>query len=330
MIAGFVVSYVSCVALVYAAEQDQAKTCIDNLRKVGQALFQYGNGNGKYPSYMNVLQRDDGTAYVDPESKEPTPVSWVVMILPYLDRGPLYENWRKSGDPTATETTIESLVCPNDIEGAPKGAHLSYVVNTGMPDAPQAVTAELNGREFGIPRDWAAAGMFFDNFSEHELVKKDGLRGPMVFMTDARIRDPHFITVLLTENVDATQYVIRTKEHAADNWKKVEVQMGCTWQVGPVDRTTTPPTMNPPIASLQPNVDAGKGDGAKYDFCRPSSRHPGTINVCFVDQNVQPLKDTISYFVFAKLMASDDDNLREVGGIKFLDAALREYPLTNH
>lgn len=328
LVTGFVVSYVSCVALVYAAEQDRAKDCIDNLRKVGQAVFNYGNDNGKYPGYMNVLQRNDGTAYVDPESQEPTPVSWAVMILPYLDQRPLYDEWRNAADPKAPDATIELFVCPNDVEGAPKGPHLSYVANTAMPDMSEAKPP--GPMMPGLPRDWAAGGMFFDNFSEHQLVKPEGKRGPMEIMSDARIKDPAFMTILLTENVDATEYVIRTKKHSADHWKRVEVQMGCTWQVGPVDRTTTPPTMKPLVASLQPNIDAGKGDGTKYDYCRPSSHHPGTVNVCFVDQNVQPLKDKISYFIFAKLMASDDDNLKEVGANKLLDVALRQYPIIDN
>jgi hypothetical protein len=64
---------------------------------------------------------------------------------------------------------------------------------------------------------------------------------------------------------------------------------------------------------LQPNVGIGEGNGTSYDYCRPSSRHPQLVNVAFVGQNVSTLRDNISYYVYAKLMASDDENVRIPG-----------------
>src|SRR4029079_10541601 len=124
----------------------------------------------------------------------------------------LFDEWRKSTDPQAPETAVDVLVCPSDATGTPQGPHLSYVVNTAMPDAPEALTVEEKGKKWFIPRDWAAGGVFFDNFSEHELGKMDGPRGRMEIMSNARIHDPKHVTLLLTENVDATEYVIRTRK----------------------------------------------------------------------------------------------------------------------
>jgi hypothetical protein len=148
----------------------------------------------------------------------------------------------------------------------------------------------------------------------------------MVIMREETVRDPLDKTILLTENVDATSYVFRAASHSADNWRGVEVQAGCIWRPGPIDAHKNPPTMEPAAVTLRPNGGAGQGSGTSYDYCRPSSKHPQTANVAFVGQNVWPLRDTISYFVFAKLMASDDANVST--GEAAADAAMRSYQLT--
>jgi hypothetical protein len=79
---------------------------------------------------------------------------------------------------------------------------------------------------------------------------------------------------------------------------------------------------------LRINNSRGKGDGMSYGYCRPSSNHPQSVNVAYVGQNVAQLRDSISYFIFAKLMASDDDNIKQVGVNTLGDAALRQYPIT--
>jgi hypothetical protein len=74
--------------------------------------------------------------------------------------------------------------------------------------------------------------------------------------------------------------------------------------------------MTPPRESLKINVDAGDGQGTSYDFARPSSKHPGGVNMAFAAGNVLFVKDTISYFVYVKLMTSADNRAatRGAGG----------------
>ena len=65
----------------------------------------------------------------------------------------------------------------------------------------------------------------------------------------------------------------------------------------------------PKPPALHPNERVGQGDGTDIAFARPSSRHSGGFNVAYVGQNVQFIRDTIDYYVWAKLMTSSDTDL---------------------
>jgi hypothetical protein len=203
---------------------------------------------------------------------------------------------------------IELFLCPSDPQQSKTGTPISFVANTGLPDRLAATLPNADGKG-GVPRDWAANGMLFDNYTDDERIKTAGPRGRMELMDDSRVKDPHAMTILLTENIDAMNYVFSTTTHASENWKACEVQTGCIWRPGSIDASQKPPTMTPPVDSLRINGALGLGDGRSYDYCRPSSRHPQSVNVAFVGQNVMQLRDTISYFVYAKLMASDDEHV---------------------
>jgi len=370
-----------------ARESARGNTCRNNIRALANALFTYSTRNGTYPGYMNALQTDNGQIFRDPVNNTIAPVSWAVMILTDIDRQPLFDQWRKvnaggsggggsGGGGNAnyltrfyTDQYIESFLCPSDPQQNRNGTPISYVANTGQQDATAAIpaggagggggTTGGTGGSLGMPRDWGASGMFFDNYSEHPLVKTSGQRGPMEIMRDERVRDPKDKTILLTENVDAQNYVFNTAT-GDTTWANAEVEVGCIWAPGIVDATAQPPTMEPQLPTgatggssggtgggtgasgggnndgstptgdtLRINNSIGKSDGTSYAYCRPSSRHPQSVNVAFVGQNVQSLRDNISYFIFAKLMASDDENLKTVGANTYMDQALRQYPLND-
>jgi prepilin-type processing-associated H-X9-DG protein len=220
------------------------------------------------------------------------------------------------------------FMCPSDPTAVKPEPSISYVVNSGMPDLPQSTPPA--GETPGKPRDLPANGLFFDHFTDHPLIKPtESERGPIVAMNSFNLADEADRTILITENLDARDYVSRTDRHAADNWKAAEVQLGCIWRPGPIDAATQPPQMLPPAESLQINVRSGKSDGLSFDYCRPSSQHPGGVNIAFAGTNVQFVKQEMSYFVYAKLMTSDDKNAADPSAPPgtLLDPAFRLYVL---
>jgi hypothetical protein len=350
-----------------AVTSGRQNTCRSNLSNLTTAAILYDGRNGKLPGYMNCLITQQGEAYRDPDTNELTPVSWVVELLTDLDRGPLYEMWRSSSgtnapaaaQPSATGTGatafrprvkiyLEILTCPNDPSKVQlSGTPLSYVANTGMPDLPQAIPASAgangNGETVGFPRDWQANGMFFDNYSDDKLIKLDPkTRGPQVVTRLSRIRDPKDKTILFTENLDATSYVF-------DNWRtpaSAEVAWGSVWAPG---KSTPNPVAAQPTGTrsfedilyqstapiLEPRDDVSApnahNDGRKhpleYKYCRPSSPHPDGFNVAFAGKNVMFINDKISYFVYSRLMASDDAGAKLPGSQVLIDANFRGYQI---
>jgi hypothetical protein len=319
-------------------------TCRNNASNLAKALFGFANRNGgRLPGYINVLRRSDRSLYVDPETGKPTPVSWVVEILSDIDRQSLYEQWQRVNEPeklpkpaqpiVSPKLYIDLLICPSDPASQKIGTPLSYVVNTGLPDAslaadlPKAENAK-GSQGPGIPRDWPANGVFFDNYTGDQLVATpEQRRRPMVFNRMELVRRPKDKVILLTENVDAGDYTLDAVRDSADDWRRAEVNLGATWSadiVGPDGQLRK----RPQSPALHLNERTGEGNGNDMNFARPSSRHPGGINVAFVGQNVQSLSDKIDYFVYAKLMTTDDnpmhpgtrDPIEKLGAASLTDA----------
>ncbi|MGC3969781.1 MAG: DUF1559 domain-containing protein [Pirellulales bacterium] len=363
-------------AIQQARETGFQNTCRNNLSNLAKALFIYSNRNGgRMPGYMNLLKTKKGLAYKDPLTQVVTPVSWVVEILPDIDRQSTYEQWQRDlTDPNSgsggsgsgstgnqqnflvsTQLYIDLLICPSDPASQKTGTPISYVVNSGQRDSAtstpqQAASGSGQSQQSatkGMPRDWQANGMFFDNYSDDPLIKPtSSQRGPMVYMRMELCRDPKDKTILLTENVDAGNYTFDSNGPGGTQFSNAEVETGSIYSPGPVTNPNgTPPSMDPIVPSsggsggggattatgdvdnLRLNSAIGRGDGVDYTFCRPSARHPQGVNVAFVGQNVQFLRDNIQYFIFAKLMSSEDMQMKLPGTNTQCDPVLRQYQM---
>lgn len=310
-------------------------TCRYNLSNLSKALYLHATQNrGRLPGYINAFDRKDGSLYIDPDTGKATPVSWAVMILPEIDRQTTFEQWQrlpadvnavaKSTTPdqpnqqqflTSTQLYIDLFICPSDPASQKTGTPISYVVNTGLPDAPLSATApdtkDAEGKLVpGIPRDWRSNGMFFDNYTNDARGTPAAKRRPQsIFMRMELCSRPKDKTILLTENVDAGDYTLDANRDAADDWRRAEVALGATWSPDIVEPDGKTLRKRPQPPALHPNERMGQGNGTDIAFARPSSRHPGGFNVAYVGQNVQFMSDKIDYYVYAKLMTTSDTDL---------------------
>jgi type II secretory pathway pseudopilin PulG len=349
-------------------ESGRQNTCRNNLRQLSLALFQYANktSTNELPGYINALERSDGFAYHDPRTGRVEPVSWVVLILPELDRQALYSNWKSGASPQAgarigsppldkTHFYLEFLICPSDPQPNRAGTPTCYTVNAGIPDFrppelqrrnPRCRCAACDPAAQGgavnlLPAgDHRANGVFFDAFTSSKHLDPTTRARPVV-STLAQIVDPKDKTIMLTENVDAFDYARPDDPNGptADQWNaRAEQRLAVTWMpnskidAAAIDTATKTPLMTPPAKANGLNVDAGQGDGISYDYARPSSKHPNGLNVAFVGSQVQFMKDSLSYYVYVKLMTTDDLNAStlDAGGVPTpLLEALRTYKLTD-
>lgn len=293
--------------LLPGREDARRRMCQQRQWAVAKAALDYEAACGEFPGYRN-LQATDAAG-------KPRPTGWIFPLLPHLrppqpqpvpqpeggqlGDGPVgndsaelpappylevFEQYGPAG-PDATRglqptRNIVELICPSDSRtGAAEVPNRCYwVANAGMPDAPTP------GK---FPPDWPANGVFLDLF--------DRVEGDDQFSTSVALIENHDgpeNTLLLTENVDAGKWT-----------DDAEAKVGFVWwphveggAAGPVEQI------------LRINERTGEGDGS-IRFARPSSCHPGGVNVVFVSGNQQFLNEQIDHLVYARLIMC---NAREV------------------
>ncbi len=191
-----------------------------------------------------------------------------------------------------------------------------------------------------MPRDWADNGVFFDRYTGDPRVQGGGSgssgssgsgssqSSQIVTMSSAYIMrgDGMQNTVLVSENVDAGNYT-----------DQAEAKLGMIWNgTGTVNTSSDPPNLNPSDDNMRINRGTGMSDlqGGSVQttsssassssgntsssptasvFARPSSYHPGGVNMAFCDGRVQFVGQDIDYYVYCMLMSSNGARVRKPG-----------------
>jgi len=319
-------------AVQAAREAARRGTCTNNLKQISLALANYHDTHRAYPP--DGSRSDDGNnGRMNPQSR----FSMQVHLLPFLDQGALYDNFNQSRvafiaddrfgdggwnpvhfekDPqlTSRSTIVKVYICPSDPNPGNYDRQAyghSYSPNTGQ------------SREF---RQWYANGITYHPGWDGAVAQTttidlvgDGTSKTAAFSewVKGTAIDPGQVERVRTDpkaymfNADwigdrgsrlnngfgddsAVQgdlwfNKMCNKETRANwSWK------GEYWQLGHCARGSG---LN---FSLQPN-----GKSCLCEGCDPldgavaaSSRHPGGVNVAFLDGSVQFVSDTISYRVW--------------------------------
>lgn len=164
-------------AIQQAREAGRRNTCTNNMRNCAVAVTNFVTAKGSYPGYCDTLTLQPNTS----SGANPVynyPVSWIVMILPYMERTDIYNLWREQlqwgvtppNNPSyPPQIFINVLNCPSTaVTPAPGNTTCSYIVNGGMMDWPQGNTNA--GTAVGIPSDFQANGVFFNRFNPYATV----------------------------------------------------------------------------------------------------------------------------------------------------------------
>jgi hypothetical protein len=213
----------------------------------------------------------------DPQS----PRRYATMFEEYGPAGP------DSTRGTTPQQRIIELQCPADPayqpgeDGGLTEDRMSWVVNTGMPDA----------ANFGeLPADWTANGMFENQFDAGAADEPP--------LNAQRLRDADGLagTLMLSENVDAGMWT-----------DDAEPLVGFAWLANLVDGQPGPGSR-----LLRINELRGSGDGSPR-FARPSAYHVGGVNVVYASGRTQFLSEEIDWLVFTQLMSSDGENAKLPG-----------------
>lgn len=296
----------------------RGNVCRSNMYNVGIAMQNLLSSKREYPGYLDSLP----LASAPRDTTDPAElqrVTWVVPLLPYLERADLYPAYRQGDylDPNASPDTqdprtiyLDWLTCPSDPglrewldrhesgknrSGAPPPC--SYVVNTGRADVYASASASDRLAHSG---DWRANGVFFNRYVDG-VANPAG--APIVTMTHDYItaHDGSSLTIMFSERLDAGSY-----SFPADRALDVEAAIGFVWWPS----ASSSPSFKPPFPSQRIN---GPADRVAIRRARPSSGHPLGVNVAFCDGHTRFISEDIDYGVWCKLMTPNDAQCRAPG-----------------
>jgi prepilin-type processing-associated H-X9-DG protein len=219
-------------------------------------------------------------------------------------------------DPTDSKALpyMELMACPSDPPD-PSRASTSYVANCGLPDKnpldPEQIPLNWPaGRdkefEFTIPADWAANGPFVSRW-------EPGVEPRRLQRVNAdSFYDGLSNTFLFSESLDATVWNdTLSRDPSTQNgyvklgpgqWNTPEIANGFIW--------TGAAQWKDNAGRVVAKIINGSGTGAATEMsqCRPSSNHPGGLNVTYADGRTVFVSENIDPELYALLMTPDGRN----------------------
>lgn len=301
-------------AVQAAREAARRTTCMNNLSQFGLAAINFESAHGSFPGYVNYIGASQGGVPVDPFGNPLTPqappnpletndVSWFVVLFPYIEQAPLWDKWGDKSvwdtDGVTTEnrldlrpqTDMEVATCPSDPIDTGLNSPLQYVANCGLP------TSVSNG----VSNDRAIAGVFHNHSSA--VIESRRVRCSV-----DDIHDGTSNTLLFSENRQAFGgWVPRNASN--ERVMPREVEIGFLW----TNTMNTSVDCSSGGEILQINKCDDLVPGAQR-FARPSSQHPGGVNVVFADKHARFLRESIDWTVYKHLMTPNSEKTTRIYG----------------
>lgn len=285
-------------AVQSARETARGNDCRVNMRNWALACVQYETNRGFFPGYINDLEPlpAGSTPVTDGNSYR----SWMFAVLPYMDNRAVYDKYYVSGGTEIANNaifhTLDVAVCKsNPPEGLGTGS-TSYACNTGQIDITSPTTT--------LSRDGLGNAVFHYRGPQISGPGTELIRS----MTTAFITGSDGIsnTVMLSENADAYTWPGVYDDGGTINGGSVntfERLVGVGYNETEGVEGGTGQTTNP----WKINYNYGKSKvttplSTTTSYMRPSSYHPGVVNIAFTDARVRSINEDISYGVFQAIM----------------------------
>lgn len=342
-VAGIILSFVS-----QSRARAHRAQCLDNLRRVGSAMIEYAETNGRFPASGLFSYEDLPSIRYR---------NWVVDLLPHLGRGDLHEAWNfdepyddtsRSDNGNIAQTHVDLLACPADDSLSGQG-DLSYVVNGGFAwsilERDCLVTAHSDGETAWVgrpqPFDFNGNGRVCSDDSqdaESETTDKElyhrlglffvanwppGTGVPDTFHTLESVTDGLSHTIMFSENVCvgfADTVPLKTLPAGREsNWATPDI----LWQSflvsgyvcedlrcadGRVDYRRANNRSQAPYSYEAINASLHQSEGGAP---WPSSHHPGGgVNFVLCGGEARFLSEEVDGAVYAALVSPQGETIR--------------------
>ena len=297
-----------------AREAARRNTCTNNAKQLALAVLNFEARGQAFPGFAKKVCTATAASanlteapLVNSSPTSAVDASWVVMILPHLDRQDLWDRWsdpdletRAPPDNQRPRKHLAVLICPSSVtEPNPiaDATPMTYGVNCGVADGPGAVT-DARG---------AVAGVFFN----YQSFATGGAIAPRIELGRG-FPDGATNTIMLSENLHTTSYVPWNNSTGRRRFVS-ERDVGICWDgsaSGPAPANCTDISRGGPCVETERttmlDVDTYGLTGTEYwgamQWARPSSRHGGLAITAFCDGHARSLRTDIDYSVFRQLM----------------------------
>lgn len=176
-------------AVQFAREMARSADCSHRMSQLAKACIQFESQKSRYPGWKDRPRWVNKTVAPPVEVAQP----WTVVILPYMDRNNLYDEWKdaiENGSAAGSAPRDPAFVCPSDGLKL-QGSRISFVANGGA---------------VGTVAEHFAHGIMHNYFDT-------GLR-----CADRYIKDGKATTLLLSENNAATTWPALSKVDTVFVW----------------------------------------------------------------------------------------------------------------
>ncbi len=268
-------------AVLGARGASRRTRCINNQKEIASAVNQFESNKKRYPGYLNGTQAPANRGAV----------SWVVVLFPYLSRQDLWDRWMNWSTGTAYPVpnpadprpgpVLGELVCSDDGRDAhpePQFTPLSYVANCGIPDTLKPAFV-----------DSCASGIFL--YAYPTIL-------PQASIKSSDIKDGASLTLLISENVQATEWFPTSPGQPPLPRPAGEADVGMVWW----------PAARVPSDTVWINQGRKDQVGAppSIEYARPSSNHGGGVVAAYCDGRAEFLSEQIDHRVYQSKMAPYD------------------------
>jgi prepilin-type N-terminal cleavage/methylation domain-containing protein/prepilin-type processing-associated H-X9-DG protein len=290
-------------AVQQAREAARRLQCMNNMDNIATGVQIYVTSKGYFPGLLDKVARE-GDAF--------QPATWLMMIFPSLEQGDVYDRWNdpiinNGGMTQETHDAISPYIpianCPSALNNNHSIPWTNYVANAGVGLNDELVS--LANYTYEKAQD-AANGVFTDRINT----------GQRVTLSDFRNGSSN--TLMVSESLLHTQWDPPLWWSGPLNANgQSGVDAGFCWlyasetnvsSVGPISdvgsvQATTRVTNK---MRINYNKNTLTSTGGDVELARPSSLHPGGVNVMFADGHGQFLGDGIEYHFYQQLMTPDD------------------------
>jgi prepilin-type N-terminal cleavage/methylation domain-containing protein/prepilin-type processing-associated H-X9-DG protein len=302
-------------AVQSARETARRLSCTNNLRQLGMAIHNYENSQGVLPP-SGLVARPVNNIY---ESCSGLQLSWVVLVLPYLEGGSLYQRFdlkkdvfHQASDPQAAH--LSTLICPSDYGSEKYFVHPSLTQGRRFAKGNYAAYCS----PFHVDLQLYFPGALISKPQKTNMIY-DGLAHTLM-LSEVRARnhqqDQRGAWALPWTGASLLSFDMHHRGSYNDHYLANPYSLGMT-QIpncqGPIfDMLYDCPNQSGSQLERMPCSIWSPSGMMNYLSAAPRSRHPGGVNVCFMDSHVAFLPDEVDEYALAYLVSINDRQLVDI------------------